>query len=61
MFRNVGTIWTKKRIILIILVSISYATWFNLLDSIAYCPVSNIPINCLSIGEVFGGNNIYQP
>lgn len=55
------TIWTKKRIIIIILVSISYATWFDLLDSIAYCPVTGIPINCLSIGEVFGGNYIYQP
>ena len=46
---------------MIILVSVGYATWFDLLDSIAYCPVSNIPINCLSIGEVFGGNHIYQP
>lgn len=61
MFGKVETIWTKKRIALIIIVSISYATWFDLLDSIAYCPVSNIPINCLSIGEVFGGNHIYQP
>lgn len=39
----------------------SYAIWFDLLDSIAYCPVQGIPINCLSIGEVFGGNHIYQP
>ncbi|HET6588605.1 MAG TPA: hypothetical protein VFG45_00405 [Candidatus Nitrosocosmicus sp.] len=61
MFKKTKKVWTKKRIMLIILVSISYATWFDFLDSIAYCPASNIPINCLSIGEVFGGNHLYQP
>jgi hypothetical protein len=58
---NKGPIWTRRRITIIILVSISYAVWFDLLDSIADCPVKDIPINCKSIGEIFGGNQFYQP
>lgn len=54
-------VWTRSRIIIIIVVSIGYAAWFDLLDSITDCPVKDIPINCKSIGEIFGGNQFYQP
>lgn len=53
-------VWTKKRIAIIVLISISYAIWFDLLDSVVYCPVKGVPINCKSIGEIFGGNQVYQ-
>jgi hypothetical protein len=50
--------WSKKRIVIIIALSIAYGTWFNAIDSFAYCP--HDVKDCVSIGKMFGGNNIYQ-
>ena len=47
-------------------VAFVYGIWFNFLDSAAYCPESNATgcnENCkpISIGQMFGGDSIYQP
>ncbi len=76
--------WTKKRLGIILAVAIIYGVWFDLLDSISYCPdadpsngilstlhskldrplITQVLINlatCKPIGEIFGGNQSYQP
>lgn len=58
--------WTSRRILIVIFVSLIYGVWFNLLDSIAYCPYQ-LEKSCdekcspVSIGSMFGGDQIYQP
>jgi hypothetical protein len=54
--------WTKKRLGLIIAVAIVYGLWFNLLDTVAFCEfsVKDSKVNCNSIGQIFGGNSLYQ-
>jgi len=51
--------WTKKTIIIVIVVAISYGMWFNLIDSLAYCQQldnkNHFDHTCTSIGEIFGG------
>lgn len=54
--------WDRKRVGIIVLVALVYALWFNLLDSVAYCyddPASGR--SCKSMGQIFGGNQFYQP
>ncbi|HET7284518.1 MAG TPA: hypothetical protein VFI70_07515, partial [Nitrososphaeraceae archaeon] len=53
--------WTKKRISIIIIVSITYGIWFNFLDSAAFCNPSENRLNCTPIGQALGTNYIYQP
>ncbi|MCS4538955.1 MAG: hypothetical protein HYY67_08880 [Thaumarchaeota archaeon] len=50
--------WTRSRLGVILLVAFVYGTWFNLLDSVIYCINAS---TCKSIGEIFGGNQLYQP
>jgi hypothetical protein len=72
---NSDRTWTKKRLGIIIAVAVIYGIWFNLLDSVTFCPpsqdhnttkcTSNPPPPPFSIGEIFGGmnnsNQTYQP
>ena len=53
--------WTKKRIFLLVFTSIIYGIWFNYLDAAAYCYYTNSSKICISIGEILGGNEYYQP
>jgi hypothetical protein len=56
--------WTKRTILIVIVVAITYGVWFNLIDSLAHClPSSNnttFDHTCTSIGTIFGGNGVYQ-
>jgi hypothetical protein len=58
--------WTKKRVVVIVVVAFAYGIWFNILDSAAYCEdrkngedcVPNVPIGNMF---VIGDKNVYQP
>jgi hypothetical protein len=45
---------------------LAYGAWFDVLDSIAYCP-NQVQKSCdekcqpISIGSLFGGDHVYQP
>ena len=52
--------WTKKRIVVIVVIAIVYGLWFNYLDSAAYTTESGLTITA---GMLVGGsldNEIYQ-
>ena len=62
--RQIEKTWTKEKVSVIIGIAILYSIWFDLLDSLVYCqrPLLSISIvDCKSIGEMFGGNQVYQP
>jgi hypothetical protein len=52
--------WTKKRIVIIVSISIVYGIWFNYLDAAAYCP-PNPDGKCIPVGKILGDNKYYQP
>lgn len=59
--------WTKRRILIVIVIALLYGTWFNILDTLGYCKYQEMqPENCdekcdvVSIGDMFGGNQFYQ-
>lgn len=56
--RTYNKTWTKRRLGIIIIISITYGIWFNLLDTLVYC--QNSGVSCISIGNIFGGPNFYQ-
>jgi hypothetical protein len=60
--RTYDKTWTKKRLGIVIAVSIVYGIWFNLIDSVAFCQYSSKDSggSCKSIGEIFGGQEFYQ-
>lgn len=60
--------WTRRRILIVIAIALLYGTWFNILDSAGYClnqeelqKSCDEKCNVLSIGAIFGGDQIYQP
>ena len=57
--------WNSRRVLIVIAIALAYGTWFNVLDSLAYCPnqVQNSCERCqpVSIGSLFGGDYVYQP
>ena len=58
--------WTKRRLLIVVAVALVYGIWFNFLDSAAYCPNQgtrdcNEQCSPISIGDMFGGDLIYQP
>jgi hypothetical protein len=63
--RQIEKTWTKEKVSIIVGIAILYSIWFDLLDSLVYCEgspsSSNSIVDCKSIGEIFGGNQVYQP
>jgi len=61
--------WTRRRILIVVGIAVLYGTWFNILDSAGYClnqaklQSTGCDVKCdvLSIGAIFGGDQIYQP
>jgi hypothetical protein len=51
--------WTTRRITVIISIAIIYGVWFNFVDTLSYCYNDNN--TCKSLGQIFGGNLVYQP
>lgn len=54
--------WTVRRLTTLVVVALIYGVWFNFLDTIAYQYNDAVkgPVTA-SIGQIFGGNNKYQP
>jgi hypothetical protein len=59
-FRKKERTWTKKRLIIIIVVATVYSIWFDFLDTLVYCQPQGVTNDCKSIGQIFGGNQSYQ-
>lgn len=58
--------WNRRRVLIVIAIALAYGAWFNVLDSLAYCP-NQVQKSCdercqpVSIGSLFGGDQVYQP
>jgi hypothetical protein len=58
--------WNRRRVLIVIAIALAYGAWFNVLDSLAYCP-NQVQKSCdekcppVSIGSLFGGDYVYQP
>jgi len=63
--RSGSRTWNKRRVLIVIAISLAYGAWFNVLDSLAYCP-NQVQKSCdekcqpISVGSMFGGDYIYQ-
>jgi hypothetical protein len=56
------SVWSKKRLGIVFAICSAYALWFNVLDSALYCVETESGEKiCKSVGNIFGGSNLYQP
>jgi hypothetical protein len=54
---NKGQTWTRRTIVIILVVALIYGLWFDFLDSLAFCfDNAEGTQTCVSIGKMFGEN-----